>query len=107
MFGVLADRIIAAFNAVTERHDAAIHAAAGLPWPPSDGMRAAIKHWDLVMFVTEWRDLMKGREHPDWSPYVGVESLEFPITPWQWRLAAERFRSKCETLLPCFQRDSA
>ena len=101
-FGVLGAHIIAAFDAVTDRHDAVIHAAAGLSWPPPDPVRAAIKHWDKRMFVTEWRDLMAGHDHPDWSPYVGIEALEQKIKPWSWGVAEAAFRFACRNYLPRF-----
>src|SRR4051794_15597738 len=77
-FGVLASHIIAAFDLLTYRHDAAIHEAAGLPWPMRPELAVAVKRWDLVMFVTEWRDLMRDRPHPNWAPYSGILPLREP-----------------------------
>lgn len=102
-FGVLAEHIIAAFGSITERHDAAIYQAAGLEWPCSDAIAASIKKWDLVMLVTEWRDLMKGREHPNWSAYSQITPLREVIKPWPWEVAQSRFYEECRILLPCFK----
>lgn len=102
-FGVLAETILAAFAEVTERHDVAIHAAAGLPWPPSDDLRQKIKFWDLTMFVTEWRDLMLGVPHPDWTPYAGIEPLAETIMPWSWPHARRAFENLAGVLLPLFR----
>lgn len=102
-FGILASQIIDSFNLLEYRHDVAIHAAAGLPWPPPPEMAAAIKRWDLIMFVTEWRDLMRDVPHPNWAPYSGIKPLlSGPIDPWKWTVARDGFVRRCRELLPCF-----
>ncbi|MDP2410383.1 MAG: hypothetical protein Q8M26_08860 [Pseudolabrys sp.] len=101
-FGILSEEIMAAFDLLTDRFDAAIHEAAGLAWPPSDAMKAAIKTYDLVMFVTEWRDLMRGLDHPNWDPYRGITPLPDTIIPMGWRQASAAFRARCTSLLPVF-----
>lgn len=106
-FGVLQSQIIAAFDLAPYRFDQAIHDAAGLAWPPSSGLIAAIKRWDMIMFVTEWRDLMKGAAHPDWAPYQTIEPLKDIIVPMNWREAQRQFRVRCHALLPCFGKDAA
>jgi hypothetical protein len=57
----------------------------GIEWPEP----AQVKHFDLVMLVTEQRDLM-GRAPKPWKDN-GVEPLSSPIRPWQPRAAKERF----------------
>jgi hypothetical protein len=99
-FGTLASVIMEAFASLEARHDEAIHAAAGLPWPVSPDMRTSIKLWDLRMLVTEWRDLMLGAEHPDWSPYEWVVPLPGVIVPWGWSEARARWLSLAHRLLP-------
>lgn len=101
-FGVLAGTITAAFNRLTDRFDAVIHEAAGLPWPPSPEVAAAVKRWDMRMFVTEWRDLMaaRGIEHPEWDAYKDIEPLDRVIIPWSWITARRVFLQHCEALLP-------
>lgn len=103
MFGVLADEIIAAFDHLTENFDAAIHEAAGLPWPMPEPIKAGVKAYDLAMFVTEWRDLMPGLHHPNWDPYRGVTPLAQTIEPWPWRVAEREFKLRCISLLPALR----
>lgn len=99
-FGVLASTITDAFDRLTDRFDAAIHEAAGLQWPPSREIAGAIKYWDLRMFATEWRDLMRNCPHPDPEAYKDVQPLPFTITPWPWTMACGEFRAQCRRLLP-------
>ena len=100
-FGLLASAIIASFDLLTHRFDAAIHEAAGLSWPPPAHLTPLIKHWDFVMFVTEWRDLMQGIEHPNWKPYESFRPLEARITnPWFWNEARYHFMVLARELLP-------
>jgi hypothetical protein len=100
-FGVLATTITASFDLLTDRIDAAVHEAAGLPWPPTPEMKAKIKAWDLIMFVTEWRDLMGGQSHPDWTPYQDIVPLVDPIVPFnRWSGACDGFLASCLCLLP-------
>lgn len=102
-FGVLAPTIMDAYAALEDRHDVAIHAAAGLSWPPSPDMQIGIKHYDLALFVTEWRDLMRGIEHPCWEPYEKVEPLPRRIVPWEWGTARSLFLNRCTRLLPALK----
>lgn len=61
--------------------DGAIHNAAGLSWPPPEDVRAAIKHIDEAMLMTECRDVLGGPAG-DW----GFSQAAFPFTekivPW-------------------------
>jgi uncharacterized protein len=102
-FGVLASSVIGAFDAITERHDAAIHTAAGLTWPMAPAVAAAVKRIDLLMFVTEWRDLMRGVPHPNWAPYSGIKPLPDVIEPWDWQRAKRQFLARCHALLPALR----
>lgn len=107
-FGVLAATITQAFDLLTDRFDVAIHEAAGLPWPPTPEMQANIKHWDLKMFVTEWRDLMGNQPHPNWAPYADVVPLEAIISPWRpWLAVRTVFLKDCRALLPAFRTGGA
>jgi 5'-deoxynucleotidase YfbR-like HD superfamily hydrolase len=101
-FGVLSEEIMGSFDMLTDRFDAAIHEAAGLPWPPTPAMKAAIKSFDLVMFVTEWRDLMRSVTHPNWDNYRDITPLHRSISPWSWRESASAFRNRCKLYLPVF-----
>lgn len=102
-FGVLASQVLEAFAAVTDRHDAAIHAAAGLPWPMPPTIAAAVKAVDLVLFVTEWRDLMEGVPHPHWEPYAAVTPWAARIEPWDWRRSYRQFVARCYAHLPALK----
>lgn len=107
-FGVLADQIMEAFALLTDRHDAAIHQAAGLAWPPSEWRQKQIKEYDLRAFVAEWRDLMPGVEHPNWAPYADIRPLSRSVWPlWNWQRARNEFYDRCLQLLPALQEQAA
>jgi hypothetical protein len=100
-FGVLGDAILKSFDRLTELHEAVIHEAAGLPWPLPAEIVAGVKHWDRVMFVTEWRDLMAGAEHPNWAPYADVVPLPEIIRPLpNWCAIKSRLLHDWRSLLP-------
>lgn len=102
-FGLMAAQIIAAFEIATEGFDKAIHRAAGLAWPPPKDMRGEIKKFDLVLFVTEWRDLMHGVPHPNWAPYSGLKPLPDKIVPWPWAQARAAWLYRAQRILPALQ----
>lgn len=106
-FGVLSQEIMDCFDLLTEHFDIAIHAAAGLPWPMPDAIKSAVKAYDLILFVTEWRDLMRGTKHPAWDEYRDIEPLRDPINVWGWQHSAAAYRDRCTNLLPCFQKERA
>lgn len=81
-FGVLSSTIEASFAQLTDRIDVAIHAAAGLAWPPTPEMEAGIKHWDRVLLATEWRDLMRCPPPYDFGVEPVFRRIE-PCTSWQ------------------------
>lgn len=99
-FGTLAGAVEDAFNLLTYRLDVAIHEAAGLTWPPSSAIQAAIKQWDTILLATEWRDLMRCD-----PPYdFGVAPIESVlIVPSPWRVARMQMHARCRTLLPKLQ----
>lgn len=100
-FGVLATHVTAAFDELTDRHDRAIHEAAGLAWPPTPEMAARIKHWDRVLLVTEWRDLMGGVPLPNAEAYADAAPLTRRIVPAAaWQLAAHHLRQMWRAFLP-------
>lgn len=103
-FGILADDIVNAFALLTYRHDVAIHAAAGLDWPMSSALQHTIKKFDVIMFVTEWRDLMHAVPHPNWAPYSGIQPLPYTIEPWPWPQARAGWLWRANKLLPALQR---
>lgn len=105
-FGILREQILEAFARLTDRHDVAIHQAAGLPWPPSPGLQREIKRFDLILFVTEWRDLMNGAQHPAWEPYRAIEPLAETIEPMPWKPACTLFLQRCRELLPALRLSS-
>jgi hypothetical protein len=102
--GVLADDILKVMAEIVDEHDAAIHQAAGLPWPMSEEIARVVKLYDIKMFVTEWRDLMGGIPHPDWSPYAGVEPLDAIIRPWGWEFSMHEWLVRAERLLPALRK---
>lgn len=104
--GVLAPQIMSCFVELDDMHDRAIHAAAGVEWPHADEIAHAVKRWDKIMFVTEWRDLMKGFQHPNWSAYEGIEPLAETIEPWPWERAMAELLDRF-TLLPALREVAA
>lgn len=103
-FGVLASQVMDAFDDLTDRHDNAIHEAAGLPWPPTPEMVRAIKHFDRVMLVTEWRDLMGGVPLPNAEAYGDVAPLNRKIVPHnKWQSSAALLCLAWRTYLPALQ----
>jgi hypothetical protein len=102
-FGILGTHVLAAYKSLEYRHEVAVHQAAGLTCPPHSGLQAAIKRWDLIMFVTEWRDLMKNVPHPDWQAYSAIEPLIEPIVPWDWQTAKRGLLRRCMELLPALK----
>ncbi len=99
-FGALAQHIDEAFGVLTDRMDAVIHEAAGLPWPVSPERQAQIHHIDRALLATEWRDLMQCPQ-----PFVfEVPPLAFTtIKPWPWGMAKVEFMQCCVNLLPAMQ----
>jgi 5'-deoxynucleotidase YfbR-like HD superfamily hydrolase len=104
-FGVVSDAIMQTFSLLTDRFDAAIHEAAGIVWPPPSELEKAIKHYDLTLFVTEWRDLMGNQPHPDWAPYEHIKPLKRRIIPRPWWEARAEFYLKCRELLPALRKN--
>lgn len=103
--GVLAADILAVLDEIVFDHDVAIHLAAGLAWPMPDSTAVQVKHWDLTMFVTEWRDLMPGVVHPDWTPYSHLVALPERIEPWPWQVAKRGLIQRWRQLLPALAPD--
>jgi|ERR1051326_1114876 hypothetical protein len=106
-FGVLAEHVLAAFRTLEFRHDLAIHGAADLPWPMPPALAPLVKHWDLVMFVTEWRDLMGGVPHPNWGPYSKIAPVAGKIVPWGWQVACTALQARWRALLPALYQAAA
>lgn len=103
-FGVLASQVMEAFDDLTDRHDRAIHEAAGLQWPPSPDMARLIKHYDRVLLVTEWRDLMGGHPLPNAEAYADVSPLQRKIVPHnKWQSSAALLCLAWRTYLPSLQ----
>lgn len=102
--GVLAEEIIDVLAEIEREHNAAIHQAAGLPWPLPDITRRRIKAMDAIMFVTEWRDLMHDLPHPNWAPYSGIKPLKEKIDHvWTWAEARAGWMLRANRLLPAMR----
>jgi len=102
-FGILAEQVLASMKKLEDRHDVVIHAAAGLQWPMPQQLVTAVKRWDLIMFTTEWRDLMGNRPHPNPVPYAGIEPLRDVIVPWRWETAKTALLNRWRALLPALR----
>lgn len=102
-FGVLAAEIMAVFDELTDRTDAAVHAAAGLAWPPPAQIQAGIKRFDRILLVTEWRDLMGGYPLPNAEAYADVAPLAYAIKPVEnWQTADLLLRRCWWRVLPVY-----
>jgi hypothetical protein len=96
-FGVLASAISEAFGTLTDRIDVAIHHRAGLAWPPTAEMAAAIHKWDRVLLASEWRDLM-GSPPPYQFEHQPMSDCVVPHA--HWRDSANEMYALCTILLP-------
>lgn len=95
--------ILNSFEVLETRIDAVIYQAAGFRWPLSPQMNRIIKRYDLIMFVTEWRDLMHNIPHPNWAPYSGVKPLKKEIVPMPWAQARAGWLLRAHRLLPAMK----
>lgn len=96
--------VIDSFDILERRIDAAIYKAAGFRWPLLPQFKSEVKRFDLIMFVTEWRDLMGDIEHPNWAPYERIQPLvEKIVLPWPWEVARRQYLARCMKLLPVFK----
>lgn len=105
--GVTAEAVLGVLKQLDDEHEAAVHQAAGLCWPIPEHIHLTVKSYDLKMFVTEWRDLMRGIEHPNWAPYANIEPLAETIEPWPWAFAMGAWFNRARKLLPAMRRAAA
>lgn len=105
--GVLSSDILNVLDSIVDEHDTAIHQAAGLPWPPKPEIARIVKLYDLIMFVTEWRDLMRDILHPNWAPYSGIRPLADVIVPWNWSKSANEYLIRLSRYLPALRKRAA
>ncbi len=88
------------------RGDAAIFAACGVPFPPSDRQRQIVKGYDIRMLVTERRQLLAS------SPrrWAAIYDRAKPITMrgglklWPIAVAADEYRNRLRVLCPAVNR---
>lgn len=99
--------VINSFDTLEQRVDAAIYKAAGFDWPLLPQFMGEVKRMDLIMFVTEWRDLMHGIPHPNWAPYSGIKPLADVIKPWPWSTARQAWLRRALQLLPALKDKAA
>lgn len=99
--GVLNGREVLA--SIFEMQDAAIHAAAGLPWPPPKEVAEAVHAADMRAFCTEWRDIMP-RDVPCPLPFIPMGTR---IRALPWPKAEEAFVAELRLHLPASLRSVA
>jgi 5'-deoxynucleotidase YfbR-like HD superfamily hydrolase len=104
-YSAVPTEIINSFEILEGRIDAAIYVAAGLSWPLSLERAQLVKKYDLIMFVTEWRDLMHDVPHPNWAPYSGIKPLPQKIEPLSWAQARAGWLLRANRLLPALRGD--
>jgi hypothetical protein len=102
--GVTSQAILDVLKELDAEHEAAVHQAAGLPYPIPEEIHRLVKLYDVIMFVTEWRDLMRNAPHPNWLPYSKVQPLTIKIEPWDWQTAERQLLFRMRKLLPNMQR---
>jgi len=102
--GVTAEAVLGVLKAIDVEHEAAVHEAAGLPYPVPDGIERLVKLYDRRMLVTEWRDLMRGIEFPVMREYDGIAPLPDQIKPWRWNLAFTEIGKRMARLFPKLRR---
>lgn len=95
--------ILNSFDVLEQRVDKAIYEAAGLHWPLSKQLARVVKRYDIIMFVTEWRDLMHNAPHPNWAPYSGVKPIAQAIVPMPWSQARAGWLLRAHRLLPAMK----
>lgn len=103
-FGAAAFAITDAFTKLVERHDRAIHEAAGLAWPPPKDIEALVALIDKRLLLTEWAALHGG--HDLIGDYAGIEPLPIEIRPLPWEQARAELLIRMEELLPVFGRQA-
>lgn len=112
-FGITSDKVLDTFWLLEWRVDKAIHSAAGIVWPldtgrpPDRELKKLVKRYDLILFVTEWRDLMHNIPHPNWHPYEGIKPLPEIIKPWSWEVARTGWHNRAQKLFPNLRKAAA
>lgn len=81
---------------------AAIHAAAGLPWPRPREIAEEVRQAELRAYATEVRDLLPAQALP-----LPCRPMGTRIRPWPWAKAEERFLDALNTSLPAGMRSVA
>lgn len=79
--------------------DAAIHAAAGIPWPLDAETAADVHHIDLTMLATEVRSFFVDDTHL-WAADRLPPPLPIAINPWPWTRAADEWLARVRRHLP-------
>lgn len=83
-FEIASRALPAALEALKDRADAAIYAAAGVEWPLPRRVREGVKLWDNRMLVAEARQLMSGNGRNTALPNVPPAKLLGRIKVWPW-----------------------
>lgn len=81
--------------------DAAIHARAGLAWPPPAATRNIVAAADKKALATEVRDVLSDPRDPRAASAFGCDRpapMRGAIKPWPWIKAEERFLEKFDEL---------
>ena len=86
-------RLLADYQAIEARVEAAVFARFGLP----PELPQCVKHADLVLLLTEKRDLMPACRSSEWA-IEGVQPLERRIWPWAPEQARGAFLDRFDEL---------
>lgn len=80
-------RLLPDYEALEKKIEPAVFARFGLP----ETLDKSIKHADLVMLLTEARDLMPEHNNASWAARMGITPLEGTIEPWSSERAKAEF----------------
>jgi hypothetical protein len=86
---MLSPAALAAYDQVTETVDRAIHLACGLEWPVPMAIHAEVKHADLAMLATEYRDLIPAGSPP--LDYIPPPVARRIVADESWRRSRNTF----------------
>lgn len=94
------DSLLIGLASLKEGLDRAIHAAAGLAWPPPPAIRARVKALDAMMLVAEAKRLLPPPPRERGFPAAAPLRLGDKLVPWPWPVAADAFRERLDRYCP-------
>lgn len=96
------DHVAATYEAMEDGVDRAIHAAAGLPWPPPEHVKAIVKDVDLRLLQAERRQMLDARGAPRqrwWWDDAPPKPIILRLFIKVWPAVADEFRKRFRVLV--------